>query len=90
MKLTPDEEPFAAYAFCESVHAGSASRWHIRKLAAKGRKCGGGIDTNSLCGHVKAPMGWDLEVKITEKQLTGCCPQCVFAVQFATMKRSTG
>jgi hypothetical protein len=51
------------YAFCESSGAGSLQPWHIRKLSEKGKKCGGGIDTPSLCGRVdqKNWGGWDLE-----------------------------
>lgn len=65
------------YSFCESVMATSYSPWHIRQLTKKGRKLGGGIDTPSLCGRVKAGRGWDLETPINEFHLTnGCCPKC--------------
>lgn len=47
------------YSFCESVVAGPLSPWHIRELTDNGKKLGGGIDTGSLCGRVRA--GWDLE-----------------------------
>ena len=55
------------FSFCESVHATGRSWWHIRKLTEAGGKYGGGIDTNSLCGHVKD--GWDLRVEINQFQL---------------------
>jgi hypothetical protein len=45
------------YSFCESVWAGSRSRWHIRKLSEKGRMLGGGADTKALCGKT---VSWDL------------------------------
>lgn len=74
------------YSFCESVTG--IGPWHIRPLSEKGRKCGGGIDTATLCGRVspsgeKRPDGkpgfggWDLEVEITEHHLGHACPQCV-------------
>lgn len=63
-----------AYAFCESIHAGSLSLWHIRKLTEAGPKFGGGIDTPSLCGHVT--KGWDLKVEINLAHLKSCCPEC--------------
>ena len=53
------------YSFCESVHASSRSKWHIRRLTEKGPKYGGGIDTKSLCGAVSA--GWDLRVPIEDR-----------------------
>lgn len=65
------------FSFCESVHAGSTSPWHIRKLTDVGRKLGGGIDTASLCGRVD--KGWDLEVEITEHHLTHTCAACAEA-----------
>lgn len=66
------------YAFCEAVTAGSQSRWHIRPLTKVGLKLGGGVDTPSLCGHVKPPYGWDLYVKIDEEHhLPYACPECV-------------
>ena len=67
------------YAFCEGVHAGSGSRWHIRQLDARESVLmrGGGIRTGSLCGHVKPPHGWDLAVDLTEHHLGHACPECV-------------
>ena len=56
VKLVPESE----FSFCESTHAGSNTKWHIRKLTHKGRKLGGGIDTKSLCGFVTPERGgWD-------------------------------
>ena len=64
------------FSFCESVLAGSKSKWHIRKLTESGKKFGGGIDTPSLCGSVT--KGWDLEISITEFNLkTNTCSECL-------------
>ena len=63
------------FSFCESVHAGPLSLWHLRKLTEVGKKLGGGIDTPSLCGRVK--RGWDLEVDINEFHIANnTCPDC--------------
>lgn len=63
------------YSLCESVHASGRSPWHIRKLTAQGKFLGGGIDTQSLCGHVK--YGWDVNVEITPQVLDNCaCKEC--------------
>ncbi|MBU3935803.1 hypothetical protein KJ909_03960 [Patescibacteria group bacterium] len=78
-KTTPEKPP--AYAFCESVAAGSQSRWHIRPLTKVGPKLGGGIDMPSLCGHVKPPQGWDLTVPVEEHHLSHACPECVVKYQ---------
>jgi len=67
------------YSFCESVHA-TGVRWHIRKLTHVGKKLGGGIDTDSLCGHVRARVGgWDLRVELTLETLNRdhICPHCL-------------
>jgi hypothetical protein len=73
LEYGPEEVP--AYAFCESVAAGSASPWHIRKVTQEvGLKLGGGIDTPSLCQHVK--RGWDLRVRIREAHLDHTCRDC--------------
>ena len=64
------------FSFCESVYAGSQSRWHIRRLTNIGRKLGGGIDTQSLCKKVH--KGWDLDVEITEHNLSkNTCQDCL-------------
>lgn len=70
------------FSFCESQWASSSSRWHIRQLTAIGKKTGGGIDTGSLCGHVKAHHGWDLEVDVETSGIdmtTIVCRVCVLA-----------
>jgi len=68
--------PPKMFSFCESQWASSRSKWHIR-YCEHGRKLGGGIDSNSLCGHVKKGGGWDLEVEICERTLySGVCPEC--------------
>ena len=84
----PGEVP--EYAFCESVVAGVNARWHIRKVQDK-LYLGGGINTPSLCGHVKpsgpeygALGGWDVNVKITERHLEHSCPECVEAYRKAS------
>jgi len=70
------------FSFCESAHAIFFGRWHIRKLSEVGPMYGGGIDTDSLCGHVNPEIGgWDLRVEITEHHLTHACPRCVAAYQ---------
>ena len=63
------------YAFCETVHAGPVSRWHIRQLSEKGLCSGGGADTLALCGR---QVAWDLaRVPITLHHLTvNACPKC--------------
>jgi hypothetical protein len=73
------------YCFCESVTG--IGPWHIRKLTSNGLKCGGGIDSPSLCGCVQVSGeclpngkrgwgGWDLDVKITPQHLTHICKEC--------------
>jgi hypothetical protein len=69
-----EEITMAEYSFCESVHAGPQSRWHIRKLSDKGKKLGGGIDTPTLCG--KNMDGWDVNVAIAGSNLSHCCVEC--------------
>jgi hypothetical protein len=62
-------------SFCESVAATGRGKWHLRYLTDAGPKYGGGIDTPSLCGHVKD--GWDLEVEITQFHLEhNTCEEC--------------
>ena len=64
------------FSFCESIHAGPKSPWHIRKLTEKGKKLGGGIDTKSLCNVVN--LGWDLEVDINPFHLEHTtCKKCL-------------
>lgn len=66
------------YSFCESIHAGSASPWHIRVIpAGESKKLGGGITTTSLCGIV--PRGWDLALAFDEAHFTHTCTHCVNA-----------
>lgn len=90
----PDEVP--EYAFCESVLAGSKSRWHIRKVKDR-LFLTGGLDTPSLCGHVKpfGPAlgdigGVDVNVKITERHLGHSCPECVEKYREAISGECTG
>ncbi len=78
----PNEIP--PYAFCEPVVAGPLAPWCIRPVTEKGLKLSGGVDTPSLCGRVKpfpGGNGWDLEVRITDEQLTRSrppvCPRCL-------------
>lgn len=65
------------FSFCESVHATGTSPWHIRKLTSVGKKPTGGIDGPSLCGRVKSPGGWDLEVEFSDKHFDHACRSCV-------------
>lgn len=67
------------YSYCESVTASGSSPWHIRRLTDAGRKTGGGIDTDSLCGRVKAPYGWDLERAVHRAHYEFVCPTCYLA-----------
>lgn len=65
-------------SFCESVAAGSGSRWHLRWLDRAGPKPTGGITTDALCGHPRAPHGWDVEVALTEHHLQhNTCRGCL-------------
>jgi len=83
----------SGYAFCESVHAGPTSPWHIRQLTQVGLKLGGGIDSASLCGHLMPQGvrvgerlgggGWDLSVVITEHHLSHACQRCAAAYTLA-------
>lgn len=61
------------YAFCETKHASSGSRWHIRKLTSAGRKQGGGADSRSLCG---LEVSWDLRTPVTPEQVATACGHC--------------
>ena len=63
------------YSFCENVHAGPCSRWHIRKLSDKGKKFGGGADTSALC---EKQVHWDVNVELTIYHLDhNTCPKCL-------------
>ncbi len=53
------------YSFCESVNATGISPWCIRKLSSQGQMLGGGVDTDSLCGRIQSPFGWDLPVRVS-------------------------
>lgn len=70
-----------AYSFCEAPTAGALARWHIRRLTSVGKKLGGGIDTDSLCGHVLAAKGgWDRapEIFADKAQLEAVtCARCL-------------
>jgi hypothetical protein len=67
------------YAFCETVHAGPLSKWHIRKLTEKGLKLTGGADTKSLCG---IEVAWDLRVEITAHHLEkSACTKCAAGME---------
>jgi len=63
------------YSFCESIHAGAYTPWHIRKLSEAGRKLGGGVDTTTLCGITM--QGWDRKVEISNRLLKTACVKCV-------------
>lgn len=64
-------------SFCESVTASGRSPWHLRWLDVAGPKFGGGVTTPSLCGHVRARYGWDLEVAITPINIQIACGRCL-------------
>lgn len=66
------------YSFCESTAAPPLGGWHLRKMTAIGKKLGGGVDTDGLCGFPKSPYGWDLQVGLTEHHLTkNMCSRCL-------------
>ncbi len=66
------------FTFCEPACVSGFGLWCIRKTTEKGPKFGGGVDTHSLCGRVKAHKGWDLNVRITEYHLAhNTCPNCL-------------
>lgn len=75
--MRPKEPKKYIYSLCEGVRATGSSPWHLRRITEKGAKYGGGIDTGSMCGLIKAPWGWDLHVTITPHHLTHTCPECV-------------
>ena len=62
-----------AHSFCETMTATGSSPWHIRLLDAAGQKFGGGATTPALCGR---KVAWDLNVDITDRNLTHCCNVC--------------
>lgn len=82
----------AAYSFCEAATAGPLAAWHIRPLTAVGPKFGGGVDTASLCGHVRPALGgWDVRVAVDgyplDKSFEGrrlVCATCVAAYRHGT------
>jgi hypothetical protein len=66
-------------SWCEPVWVGGATCWCLRPLTDKGQKLGGSVDTNSLCGRVQAPYGWDVAVPVTLDRVQHpriCCPRC--------------
>lgn len=75
LKGKPMNDSHDAHSFCESVTASSISPWCVRRLTPIGRKLSGGIDTDSLCGRVKAPHGWDLESRVVLSH-PSMCPRC--------------
>jgi hypothetical protein len=75
----------SSYAYCESVHAGGLSPWHIRELDQSGKlKLGGGITTNSLCGRVA--RGWDLNVPISLGHDKHTCRDCLIEFRAAAAR----
>lgn len=67
-----------SFSFCERDTSSGLGSWCIRQMSDAGRKAGGGIDTASLCGRVKAHGGWDLEVELTDHHLSlNACAECV-------------
>lgn len=73
------------YSFCESLWAGSQSPWHIRIVPEGAElKTGGGIQTGSLCGHVDAGKGWDLEIEVASWGPDHVCKKCYEAFKAET------
>ena len=81
LRYGKDERP--PFAFCESVLATGSSPWHIRRVLGA-LKCGGGIDSGSLCKRVQPRQGWDREVRITEHHLGHACRECVTEYRIRT------
>lgn len=75
-----------SYSYCESVHAGGLSPWHIRKLDRAGLRLGGGITTNSLCGRVA--RGWDLNVPMGLAHDKHTCRDCLIEFRAAATRES--
>lgn len=75
------------HAFCEGVTAGGLT-WHLRPVTATGLHCGGGIDRDSLCGVVRAPYGWDIDVPVNNTLPENTCRACVAARSGDTMMGS--
>lgn len=75
------------HSFCESVTASAISPWCIRPLTEKGRKCGGAVDTASLCGRVRVGHGWDLNVPVDLRHTNACIP-CVAVIDRAVHAES--
>lgn len=68
------------HAFCQKSFAALPMVWCIRELTHTGLHLGGDIDTDSLCGKVKAPQGLDVVMRITEDRLRHTpiiCKQCL-------------
>lgn len=63
------------YSYCEPVWAAPLASWCIRPLTDAGRKLGGGVDTESLCGRVSVEQGWDLPYPV-EADKPGICKIC--------------
>lgn len=61
-----------SYSFCEAVTASNISPWCIRELSAKGRMLSGGIDSDSLCGRVRSPYGWDIDARVFASHPHAC------------------
>mgnify|MGYP003483350796 CR=1 FL=1 len=61
------------YSFCETLTAGGATPWHIRKLTHIGQKLGGGADTLALCG---IQVSWDIGKPFTIMSTTNACRKC--------------
>jgi hypothetical protein len=63
------------YSYCEPAWAAPLGSWCIRPLTDTGRKLGGGVDTESLCGRVLVGQGWDLDVPV-EADKPAICEMC--------------
>jgi hypothetical protein len=64
------------YSYCEPTWAGSNRKWCIRRLTKAGKKCGGNVDTNSLCRRVHIGGGWDIQAEMDKRLTELCCPDC--------------
>ena len=68
------------YCFCEPAHVTGKGPRCVRILTDRGRKFSGGVDTNSLCGRIEAPYGWDLHVAF-DRTHPAICQKCLREIE---------
>lgn len=78
-----------AWSFCEPDTVAGAAPWCLRPLTEAGQKFGGGVDTGSLCGRVRARHGWDIDVPVTKDRLENpecMCPECAVQLEKESLR----